>query len=360
MVKFMPVTILGNNRGIALLITLTVITVLVVAALELNRRARSAVFSTAATRDRITLSQTAASGIHIAMAILAKDKKEPDTDSLQEDWADPEKISEILQDIPFEEGSVALTISDELGRIQANALVKFPEGREADILQIDLWDRFLRLILFANELDEVEPVTIVNSVKDWLDSGDDDAITGLTGAESDYYQDIDPPYSCRNGPFTHIDELLLVRGVTPELFYGVEEKPGISRYMTVYGVSGANKENFSYEGKININTAELPVLTSLLPPEDEDLAQLISEYRSETSDGEYIHDLSSLTWYKDVPGCSGIEIDPKLITTSSDLFRIESSATLHEMRIGITAVVHREKEKKTGKWKCRVLSWETG
>ena len=356
----MQVTIIKNNRGIALLMTLTVITVLVTTALEFNRRARSAVFSTAATRDRVTLSQMAASGINVAMAILAKDKKESDTDSQQEDWANPEKIGEILQDIPFEEGSLALKISDELGRIQANALIRFPEGREAGNLQIDLWDRFLRLIISANELAEIEPVTIINSVKDWLDSGDDDAITGLTGAESDYYQDSDPPYSCRNGPFTYIDELLLVRGVTPELFYGAGAKPGMSGYMTVYGITGSNNKNFTCEGKININTAELPVLTSLLPPEDEDLAQLIYDYRLETSDGQYIHDLSSPMWYKNVPGCSGIEIDPKLITTLSDLFRIESSATLHEMKIGITAVVHREKEKKTGKWKCRILSWQTG
>ncbi|MGD8444367.1 MAG: hypothetical protein PVI94_12795, partial [Desulfobacterales bacterium] len=43
--------IIKNNRGIALLITISVTTILVAAALEYNRRARFAVISTAATRD---------------------------------------------------------------------------------------------------------------------------------------------------------------------------------------------------------------------------------------------------------------------------------------------------------------------
>ncbi len=70
-----------------------------------------------------------------------------------------------------------------------------------------------------------------------------------------------------------------------------------------------------------------------------------------------MHDLSSLTWYKNVSGCSKIEIE-EIITTSSDLFRIKSTATLHEIKMTVTAVVQREKHGKTGKHICRILSWE--
>jgi len=44
---------------------------------------------------------------------------------------------------------------------------------------------------------------------------------------------------------------------------------------------------------------------------------------------------------------------------TSDFFRIESTATLNEVKLTLSAVIHREQDKKTGKWKCRVLSWET-
>jgi general secretion pathway protein K len=348
--------ILKNNHGIALLITLSITTVLIAVSLELRRNAGSAVMTTAAARDRLTLLHISSSGINAAMAMLIKDKKESEIDSMQEGWADPEKIIEVLNDIPFEDGKVTVSISDELSRIQVNAIVRFPEGRESNDAQMFMWDRFLSYFISQDDLlEEIEPRTIINSVKDWLDSGDDDAITGLNGAESDYYQSLDPPYSSRNGQLTHLDELALIRGITSDLFYGHEEQPGISRYMTIYGITDSG----AYEGKININTAELPVLTALLPSGNEHLAQEIFDYRQEKTDLEYIHDLSSSTWYKNVSGCEDIEIDSNLITTSSDFFRIVSVAKLREMEMTTTAIVQRVKDNESGKWKCKILSWQT-
>jgi general secretion pathway protein K len=361
---FMLLKIIGNNRGVALLVTLTVITVLIAAALQMNRQMRSAVYSMAATRDRITLSQMASSGINVAEAILVKDKYNSDSDSLQEDWADPEKISEVLQDIPFEDGAVTLIISDELGNVQINSLVKFPEGHNFNELQENLWHRALNLLIYQDDSfedtdEDTDPGPIINSIKDWMDSGDDEAITGLNGAESDYYQDLDPPYTCRNGPFTQVDELLLVRGVTPQLYYGSGELPGISKFITVFGITKAENNKFMYDGKININTADLPVLAAILPLGNEGFAQAIYDYRLEKTDSVYIHNISNINWYKEVPGLSDIQIDPNLITTVSDIFRIESAATLHDMKTKITAIVKREKNEKTGKWGCRILRWET-
>ncbi|MCJ7542618.1 MAG: general secretion pathway protein GspK [Desulfobacterales bacterium] len=355
----MAIQFLKNNHGIALLVTLSIVTILIAASLEMNKKMRSAVFSAATTRDRITLLHMASSGVNLAAAMLVKDKKNSSSDSLQEDWADSEKISEILDDIPFEDGSITLTINDELGKIQLNSLVQFPEGHSFNESQRVMWERFLSLLIYKNEaFEDMEPMTIISSIKDWLDSGDDDAITGLNGAESDYYQDLDPPYPCKNGLFTHIGELVLVRGVTPEIFRGAGEEQGLSNYITVFGITKSPNNSFTYEGKININTADLPTLVAMLPSGNEDLAQAIYEYRMETSESVYIHDLSSPTWYKNVPGVGDTKIDPNLITTSSDFFRIESTAKLKEMKIKITAVVKRENNAKTGQWECNVLRWE--
>ena len=358
-IKFMTIKFLKNNHGIALLVTLSIVTVLIAASLEMNKKMRTAVFSAATTKDRITLLHMASSGVNLAAAMLVKDKKDSSSDSLQEDWADSEKIREVLDDIPFEDGSITLTINDELGKIQLNSLVQFPEGHSFNESQRVMWERFLSLLIYKNEtFEDMEPMTIINSIKDWLDSGDDDAITGLNGAESDYYQDLDPPYPCKNGPFAYIGELVLVRGVTPEIFQGAGEEQGLSNYITVFGMTKSPNNSFTYEGKININTADLPTLVAMLPLGNEDLAQAIYEYRMETSESVYIHDLSSPTWYKNVPGVGDIKIDPNLITTSSDFFRIESTAKLKEMKIKITAVVKRENNAKKGQWECNVLRWE--
>ena len=355
----MPAKIIANNHGIALLVTLSIVSVLIVAALEMNRRTRSAVYSAAATRDRITLLHMASSGIHVAQVILVNDKKNSDADSLQEDWADPEKINGVLQNIPFEDGTVTVTISDELSRIQVNSLVRFPEGRQFAEPQKALWERFLWVFSSQNEsLENIESATIINSLKDWLDSGDDDIITGISGAESDYYQDLDSPYACGNGPFAHSGELACVRGITPELFQGTAEVPGISRYVTIHGMTTGKSNSLTYQGEININTAELPVLAALLPSGSEDLAEAIYDYRRETSEDKYIHNLSNPNWYKKIPGLGDIEIDPNLITTTSDVFRIESVAELNAIKMTVAAVVKREKNKNTGKWDCRVLRWQ--
>jgi hypothetical protein len=62
-------------------------------------------------------------------------------------------------------------------------------------------------------------IETADAILDWLDA-DDAARTN--GAESAYYLALTPSYAPRNGPIGGLDELLLVRGVTPELLYGVD------------------------------------------------------------------------------------------------------------------------------------------
>jgi len=354
--------ILKNNHGIAIIITLSVVTIVVATSLELNRKVRFAILAAETMRDRSILSHMAASGIHGAMAILVEDRMVSIIDSAQENWANPEKIQEVFLDMPFEDGTLDVTITDEMGKIQLNSLVLWdgPNKFQFNGSQHQLWNRFLNLILSSGEesLQEIEASMIINSIKDWLDSGDDDAITGLNGAESDYYENLDPPYSCKNGRFSSINELLLVRGVVPELFILLGGSQGISSFLTVYGLQKIDSNTFAFEGKININTADLPVLMAILPEADAALAPVLYQYRIEKSESVYLHDLSNPAWYKNAPGCRDIRIDPDLITTSSDIFRIDAKARLNEAELTTTAIVFREILPETGKWTCKVLHWQ--
>lgn len=349
-----------NNRGIALLITISVTTILVATALEYNRRARFEVLSTASVRDRMTLSYMASSGVHAAMALLIKDKAESNFDSLQEDWANPEKIDEILQEIPFDNGKLSVVITDELAKIQVNALVMFPDSSQFNESQVMIWERILNVIGNEDDLqNDSTPTAIVNSVKDWLDSGDDDATTGLSGAESSYYGEQDPPYKSRNAPIADLSELLLIKGITPQLYYGTKDAPGLANYMTVHGLAVGAGTSFNWPGRININTADVPVLAALLGSENQDLAQVVYDYRQELAAEKDVHDFSSLQWYKNIAGLSDVTIDSRLITTSSDVFRIRSTASINEIQSSVIAVVQRVQNPESGKWSCKVLSWET-
>ncbi|MCP4672507.1 MAG: general secretion pathway protein GspK [Desulfobacula sp.] len=355
---------LKDNQGVAIIITLTVIVLLITAALEINRKAVSAMEYSGVTRDRITLSHMASSGIHGAMAILIKDKKAQgnnnNVDSVQDDWADPEVVAEVITDIPFDDGTLMVTISDELGRIQVNSLVNYPVGHGMNNIQYEMWERFLGYISPAeSEDDDTAPRSIISSIIDWIDFGDDDLITGVNGAESDYYKDLDTPYACTNSPMAHVKELLLVKGV-PELVDSIGGFDAISGYLTVHGmVEDSTKKKYTFPGKININTADLAVIAAILKEDSMHLAENVMAHREEVKDdGTYLYNLSKLDWYKDVEGIEPDDIKKELITTHSDFFRIEAVAEINKVKLTTTAVVFREKIK-SGKYRCRVLSWET-
>ncbi len=74
-----------DSRGVALLITLSVTTLLVTMGLEFNRRARYELIAASAARDYLTMTEMARAGVHVAMAILAKDKTQNDTDTPMDD-----------------------------------------------------------------------------------------------------------------------------------------------------------------------------------------------------------------------------------------------------------------------------------
>lgn len=69
----------------------------------------------------------------------------------------------------------------------------------------------------ADELAKLQNLTpdVATAIVNWRGG---DSTTGA--AEAQYYAGLQPPYQPRNGPFQTVRELLMVRGVTPDLFFG--------------------------------------------------------------------------------------------------------------------------------------------
>ena len=61
--------------------------------------------------------------------------------------------------------------------------------------------------------------SIADAILDFLDEDDEPR---EFGAEADHYTALVPAYRPKNGPLESIEELLLVRGVTPQLLFGVD------------------------------------------------------------------------------------------------------------------------------------------
>ena len=124
-----------------------------------------------------------------------------------------------------------------------------------------------------------------------------------------------------------VEELLLIRGITPELYYGTEEIPGLGNLVTPHG----------RDGRININTAEPLVLNALSDQIEPDMVDGMLTYRDYEDS-----DLTSPEWYTWAPGFpSDIEIPPTLITTKSSYFEIYTEVVMEKMRKKVRGMVAR-------------------
>ena len=171
----------------------------------------------------------ACAAIKRAQAVLEDDTNS--FDSLNEFWSagrysDDEES--LFKEAELGSGVYSIDITDEERKVNINTA------------SLDVMERLFRASGGA-EIDDAH--IIASSVIDWRDT-DSNSLPG--GAEDNFYKQLKIPYECKDGNFQVIEELLLVRWMTDEIFLKVKD------LITVYG-----------GGKVNINTAGREVLYSL-------------------------------------------------------------------------------------------------
>ena len=181
-------------------------------------------------------------------------------------------IAYLQNSFPLGHGTVSWKITDLESKFNINS----PEP----ILQ-----QVLPQALTLMGVSPGEATPIVNSILDWLDPDDQ---THVEGAETPYYQGLTPPYSSKNGPIDDISELLLIKGVTPAIYYGGVatnfQANYYSRQLNPFGQAANAMPTITSgmtnlftplsRGKININTASAEVL-QLIPGIDPMVAEAI-------------------------------------------------------------------------------------
>lgn len=115
---------------------------------------------------------------------------------------------------------------------------------EAGKLSLNLVDgNLLRTVLRNLEVEDKGVEVISDSIVDWRDEDDEHLVNG---AESDYYEGLDRPYRAKNAAFDSVEELLLVKGVTREVFYGHDGLPGLRDIFSVFNQSkGVNARSMT-------------------------------------------------------------------------------------------------------------------
>ncbi|MDA2933887.1 general secretion pathway protein GspK [Acidobacteria bacterium AH-259-D05] len=163
-------------------------------------------------------------------------------------------------DLAMGRGGASVQIIDETGKINMNLAPGYL-----------LYNLFIMVGLEAEVAD-----MITDSIEDWRDRDD---LHRLNGAESDYYQALPEPYFAKNGLFDVPEELLLVRGVTPEFYYGRKGTTEAGEQIEYYALQ-KYLTTFTTINRINVNSAPFPVL-SAIPGLDSDAAAQIYRMRQE-------------------------------------------------------------------------------
>jgi len=155
------------------------------------------------------------------------------------------------------QGTVSVTIRPENARINLNNMI-FVNDRE---LTYNTWQPLFDAAGIPWEQRDV----LIDCLVDWVDQ---DEMTHLSGVESEYYENLDPPYQSKNGPLDTVDELALIKGFDEKL--PESEVPiyqALSGFLTTYAT----------DQKININAVDHNTIIGFLgidaPLADEIIAQ---------------------------------------------------------------------------------------
>lgn len=212
-------------------------------------------------------------------------------------------------------------------------------------------DVLLGLMVNTLEISDNEKSVIVDSILDWRDTDD---FHRLNGAENKYYQSLPNPYACKNAAFHSVEELLLVRGISPELF---DDK--LKTIVTVIPQSPMTRNAKrrlplriapAVSNQININAAPRHLLEAL-PQITSEQVQSIVDYRAD-------RDIIAIEEIRDLIGGQAFSaISPNITLSLSPYYtiRAEGSVTGSSVKQIIRATVQIGNELPGG---YKIMGWQ--
>ncbi len=334
-----PEAAFRNPKGIALIMVIWVIAILSVVVLEFSYAMRTEINITKNFKEGARLHTLAEGGLQRAIVELIykhDTRVQQLRKTLKAEENQPEK-KEWMADgrpylLPFSQGECEIRVMSEAGKVNINLVS----------------ESLLRKIIGNLGLEGEARDIVVDSIMDWKDPDD---FYRVNGAENAYYQSLKEPYQCKNGNLDSIEELLLVRGVTPELFYGKRGKRGEeSSKVDRIGLKDIFSI-YSYGQQIDINSASLPVLRVMLGLPKE-VAQLIVKAREEKGFQNQLDLLQRVPELSPLMGEIGGLI---LFQSVIPYYTIESKARNLEKSVrGVKGVVEIDPREKEG---YKIIQW---
>jgi general secretion pathway protein K len=342
---------LKRNCGIALIMVLAIIVVFASVAgllwmsMQVEMRlARNSSWDT-------ELEWLGRSGIELAKYVLSQSGQGGQQyDALNQKWAGGTgETNDVLENISLTDnhlghGTFSVKIKDSDSKYNINLAVTTPE--------------IINQGLILMGIDAAEGPHIVNAIADWVDR-DDAPRMGSTDTESDYYESLHPPYRAKNGPIDDLTELMMIKGITPNMYYGSGGGSGgkplgiptANRFNQRFGEEPTYPLGFvdlftTISGRfININTASAEVL-QLIPDVDGNLAQAIITYRNGPDGAQGNEDdtpFRSIGEIANVPGMTPQigQLFSRYFSTRSSTFEVEVETEIDTVKRTFYALLRR-------------------
>lgn len=237
----------GKRNGAILIASLWILAILSILAMGIGFRISIEARISKYNMDRTKALYLARAGFYKASELLSKKAvTDPAPDTLRrcgiilKDDGDPENSLEgiftnvKLGDGRFTVGSAGYPgVSDEERRLNINTADKMMLARLLNSLNNET----------IAEAATTANTDIASAIVAWRTSSVN--ASPENASEDNYYKSLERPYERKKGNFSAVEELMLVRGVTPRIFDLLKD------YVTVYG------------DKININTAPDKVLLAV-------------------------------------------------------------------------------------------------
>ena len=292
------------QKGIALILVIWILAILMVIVLSVSYMTKVESKSTIAFKEGVEEKFIAEAGIERAAEEVMYRKINLGVPIEEGKDTNIWKTDGTTNTFPLENGTCLVRIIDESGKIDINKVT----------------DIILKGLITSVGVKDEDADVIVDSIQDWRDADD---LTRLHGAENDYYMSLPVPYKAKNADFESVEELLLVKGVTPELLFGGDNKQGLEDFITVY----------SENGKINVNAAPREVLMAL-PGMTSELAAAVLEFRKTS-------EIKDLAIFQNLVGGAFAAMGPFVVAGEGTTFTVESVGRKSSKKAGygIKAVI---------------------
>ena len=265
------------------------------------------------------------SGVELARYVLSQQMTIPNEpyDALNQVWAggpggQDETNSALsglsLDNYPVGDGTVSVKIIDLERKVNINTANAAAIQQALTVMGVD-----------ASDISVVS-----DSILDWIDPDD---LPRAAGAESDYYQGLAVPYYAKNAPIDDLSELLLVKGVTPEMYWGsnsTNHVPSVFQHKLGFGTAPGQAPDYPFglvniftpisSGRINLNTADTNVL-QMIPGVEAATAAAIVMQRAGPDGVEGTEDD---TPFRNVNQLSATGLSPQFVSQLGNLCTVRS------------------------------------